>query len=110
MQHRYLDHILGFKSGLSYNYNLDKCEIICFPEIIPAVGCCFYSLNKTIYSCCDHTYYEKNYKCIMDMKRVSWIISDSDISDSERNKNEDQFKYTKSIDLINKYFPHINIK
>ena len=110
MQHRYLDHILGFKSGLSYNYNLDKCETIYFPKSIPAVGCCFYSLNKTIYGCGSHSNYEKKYKCIVDKKKISWIISDSDISDSERNKNEDQFKYTKSIDLINKHLPHINIK
>jgi len=41
---------------------------------------------------------------------VNWIISDSDISDSNRNKDEKQFKYTKPVDLIKKYFPHINLK
>ena len=110
MQLKYLDHILGFTKGVTYNYNLHKCERIHFYKSIPAVGCCYYSLEKTIYGCGDHSYYQNNYKCIIDKMHVNWIISDSDISDSNRNKDEKQFKYTKPVDLIKKYFPHINLK
>ena len=110
IQLRYLGHILGFQAGISYSYNLHKCERVHFPKSIHAVGCCYYSLEKTIFDCIDHSYYLKEYKCIVDKAHISWIISDSTISDSQRNKDEEQFKYTKSIDLINKYFPHINLK
>ena len=108
MKPKYLNHILGFKTGIFYNYNLNRCRFH-FGRAgtwIPAVGCCYYSLDNTIYGCGDHSKYTNKYKCIIDYKTPCWVITDSNFGDENRFGS----KYNNSTKLIKRFFPHIKIK